>query len=203
MYNTNAPSAQELPSNAQLIKATLGSLAIAVVLLVTCILPAEYAIDPTGLGEKMGLLRMGEIKVQLDKEAHQEEASPIAIASESEQVSEPQSAQTVSVSAAPLVQEIVLKPNEAAELKLLMSKHDTVSYLWRVDTGHVNYDTHGDNPSTRYHNYNKGKAAVFDQGTLTADFDGKHGWFWRNRSPETVKITLEIEGSFAGVERVL
>ena len=84
-----------------------------------------------------------------------------------------------------------------------MDEGATVSYSWSVDTGHVNYDTHGDNPSTKYHNYNKGKAVTGDSGVLTADFDGKHGWFWRNRSEETVTVILEVTGQFGEIVRVL
>ena len=38
---------------------------IAAGLLITTVLPAEYGIDPTGVGRALGLARMGEIKVSL------------------------------------------------------------------------------------------------------------------------------------------
>ena len=41
----------------------------AVALLATVILPAEYAVDPTGIGGILGLTQMGEIKQQLADEA--------------------------------------------------------------------------------------------------------------------------------------
>jgi hypothetical protein len=65
----------------------------------------------------------------------------------------------------------------------------------------VNFDNHGDNKSTKYHNYIKGKAVKADQGEITAAFDGKHGWYWRNRSTETV--TLNVSGEYSSLERVL
>jgi len=43
-----------------LIKATLVACLLAVIILLTAILPAEYGIDPTGLGEKMGLMVLSE-----------------------------------------------------------------------------------------------------------------------------------------------
>jgi hypothetical protein len=38
---------------------------------------------------------------------------------------------------------------------------------------------------------------------LVAAFDGKHGWFWRNRTGSEVTVTLKTEGDYAKIERVL
>ena len=57
-----------------LVRATLGSAAAALVVLALFWLPAEYGVDPTGLGRVMGLTQMGEIKQQLYTEAANEDA---------------------------------------------------------------------------------------------------------------------------------
>lgn len=72
MYNTDIPSRAELPSSAQLLRSTLFAATTATALLVTTVLPAEYGIDPTGIGRVLGLTQMGEIKVQLAQEAEQD-----------------------------------------------------------------------------------------------------------------------------------
>ncbi len=69
MKNENIPANQELPSKSQLIKSTFLAIVIAALILVTIVLPAEYGIDPTGVGSAIGLLKMGEIKVSLAGEA--------------------------------------------------------------------------------------------------------------------------------------
>ena len=69
MYNANKPSADELPSSAQLLRSTVIAMAAAVVILVTIVLPSEYGIDPTGVGRTLGLTEMGQIKTQLAEEA--------------------------------------------------------------------------------------------------------------------------------------
>lgn len=74
MYNSDMPTRAELPTTKQLIRSTLIALSTAMVLLVTVILPAEYAIDPTGVGKVLGLTEMGEIKAQLEQEAAEDEA---------------------------------------------------------------------------------------------------------------------------------
>jgi hypothetical protein len=59
----------ELPSSRQLLKSTAIAGCVAAVLLVTAVLPAEHGIDPTGIGQLLGLKRMGEIKERLTHEA--------------------------------------------------------------------------------------------------------------------------------------
>jgi hypothetical protein len=57
-----------------LIRATLGSALAAGAILVFAWLPAEYGIDPTGVGRVLGLTEMGEIKQQLYAEAEADAA---------------------------------------------------------------------------------------------------------------------------------
>lgn len=57
-----------------LLRATLGSAAAALAILILFWLPSEYGVDPTGLGRAMGLTQMGEIKQQLYAEAANEDA---------------------------------------------------------------------------------------------------------------------------------
>ena len=69
MYNTDMPSRAELPSSARLLRSTLLAAGVAAILLVTVVLPAEYGIDPTGIGRALGLAEMGAIKTELAEEA--------------------------------------------------------------------------------------------------------------------------------------
>jgi hypothetical protein len=48
MYNADVPPRHELPSSRTLLRSTLIAAAVAAVLLVTVVLPAEYGVDPTG-----------------------------------------------------------------------------------------------------------------------------------------------------------
>jgi hypothetical protein len=203
MYNTELPTRAELPSSKQLIRSTLIAAVTAGVLLVTAVLPAEYGIDPTGIGNVLGLKRMGEIKVSLAKEAAQPAVLPAASAAVL-----PQTAPGVAKPANTTVSAekndetvITLKPGETAEIKLDMSQGAKVAYQWVVRGGGVNFDTHGDPinpPKGFYHGYGKGKQSMGEQGVIVAAFDGKHGWFWRNRSAEKSTITLTTKGGFHG-----
>ena len=74
MYNSDTPSQAELPSSNQLIKSTILAAIAAIVILFTVVLPAEYGIDPTGVGKLLRLTEMGQVKQQLAEEAAAREA---------------------------------------------------------------------------------------------------------------------------------
>ena len=48
------------PSVKSLLKATVVAIIVGGLILVTIVLPAEYGIDPTGTGTKLGLTKLGE-----------------------------------------------------------------------------------------------------------------------------------------------
>lgn len=78
----STPTIPSLPPAApgRLLRSTLVALAVAGLLLVTVVLPAEYGIDPTGVGRVIGLTRMGEIKTRLAREAAADAAADAAAA---------------------------------------------------------------------------------------------------------------------------
>ena len=49
MYNTDIPTRAELPTSKQLLRSTIIAVFAAAAILITVVLPAEYAIDPTGI----------------------------------------------------------------------------------------------------------------------------------------------------------
>ena len=57
MFNAPLPRVEDLPSSARLLRSTVTSAGVAGVLLVTVLLPAEYAVDPTRIGRVLGLIR--------------------------------------------------------------------------------------------------------------------------------------------------
>ena len=94
---------------------------------------------------------------------------------------------------------ITLEPDDGAEVKLVMKSGARANFTWASDGGAVNYDTHGDGAGISYHGYGKGTEQRLSR-VLTAAFDGKHGWFWRNRTDEAVTITLTTSGNYEKVE---
>jgi hypothetical protein len=225
MYNTDMPSRAELPTCTQLLRSTVIAAGVAGALLVTVVLPAEYGIDPTGVGRALGLAQMGEIKTQLHQEAdrardEENRARPAAPGQRSslfgsvfaQLVLGPAAAHSPAAprtrTEAPTARtdeiSVMLNPNEGAEVKADMKKGARVNYAWTVEGGTVNHDTHGEpysNPDAA-HSYSKGRSVSGDQGTLQAAFDGNHGWFWRNRGSKAVSVKLTTKGDYGSLKRV-
>ncbi len=222
MPELHAAPVSELPSSRSLLRSTVIALAVAMVLLATVVLPAEYGVDPTGVGRLLGLTEMGEIKVALAREAATADSVEAAAGQAASRVPPaagpvaPPPATVPAASPGPVaattagtetpanshVTEIVLRPNEGKEIKLAMRKDARVTYSWSTDRGVVNYDTHADAPGISYHGYAKGSAKATDDGVLVAAFDGMHGWFWRNRGREPVTVTLRTNGNYQELKRM-
>ncbi len=201
MFNSNIPSDREVPSTGKLIKSTILAAITAGVLLVTVVMPAEYGIDPSGVGNAIGLKRMGEIKTSLAEEAAQDAAKDAQAAVVLEAEPEPQ----VVTEAAPTQSHemsVTLAPDEGTEIKVAMLEGAKVDYVWETNGGKANFDVHADSKDLDidYHNYSKG-SDVKSEGTLVAAFDGSHGWFWRNRTKEPLTITLKTNGEYSSIKR--
>lgn len=209
MSNIQTPNPQDLPSASRLLRSTLIALVTAIVILVVAVLPAEYGVDPTGLGRVLGLTQMGEIKMSLAREAAADAAADAEAAAEEEAAL---SAEPVPVaSATPAAMSgwtnetiIPLAPGEGKEVKLVMAKGAVAEFSWAATGGAVNYDLHGDsvNAPNSYYNYAKASGVEADSGSVTAAFDGSHGWFWRNRSARPVAITLRTRGAYTELKRM-
>lgn len=203
MYNSNISAQAELPSSAQLIRSTFVALTVAAVLLVTVVLPSEYAIDPTGIGRKLGMTEMGEIKAQLAEEAAADRAAdasgaggpvPTAAAVAPQAAVQPANARQDEM-------RVTLKPGEGAEVKLVMEEGQKAEFVWNAAGGTVNADLHGDGSGQNI-SYAKVRGLAQDRGTVTAAFTGNHGWFWRNRGDADVVVTLSVRGAHSAIKRV-
>ena len=210
MYNTDMPTRAELPTSAQLLRSTLIAFVTAAVLLVTVVMPADYGIDPTGIGRLLNLTEMGEIKKELAAEAGAGAgAQPAGVQATSAVQASPVVPVTLP-SAAPAAEapkpvwrdetRITLQPGEGIEIKLSMNKDAKALFAWAVQGGVVNFDTHGD-ALGRSISYEKGRGVASDEGELVAAFDGKHGWFWRNRGDAAVTLLLQTSGDYARIDR--
>ncbi|MCK2147934.1 hypothetical protein MYE70_02525 [Marinobacter alexandrii] len=231
MYNTDIPNREELPSTAKLIRSTIIAAIVALVLLVTVVMPAEYALDPTGAGRLLGLTEMGEIKEQLAEEAAVDEAAQmVAVQSSTEreapEVKEPVVAQAAEEPApspeaevAPSEPEpapepevvepqwqdevrVVLTPGEGTEFKLTMEEGAVARFSWESEGGPINFDAHGDGGGQSI-SYEKGRGVPEDEGELEAAFTGNHGWFFRNRNDNEITLVLRTGGDYGQLKKML
>ena len=204
MFNTNVPEDHELPSTKRLLKSTAWAAIVAIILLVTVVMPAEYGIDPTGIGNAIGIKRMGEIKVSLAQEAAADQAADAQAALAAPTSSNAPSPPTITDNNAPQKHEtiITLTPDEGTEVKVAMNKGGKVQYTWSTDGEKASFDVHADSKALgiNYHGYSKGSEQT-KQGEIEAAFDGSHGWFWRNRTSKNMIITLQTSGQYTDIKR--
>lgn len=207
MYNSDTPLQAELPSSKQLIKSTILAAIAAIVILFTVVLPAEYGIDPTGVGKLLRLTEMGQVKQQLAEEAAADAAGLVATeTSDIDNMTE----QTINTTPTDTTvadgqwrDEIpfTLTPGEGIEIKMKMSEGDKANYSWAVTGGEVNFDTHGDALGKAI-SYEKGRGVASDEGVLEAAFTGNHGWFWRNRGDSDVQVVLRTRGDYSTIKKM-
>ncbi len=209
MHNANIPDYTELPTNKKLFRSTIIAVISAAVILVAVVLPSEYGIDPTGFGSITGLKRMGEIKTSLAEELKADQskqidsegqADPARTSNRVEVTTEPDTEQ-IDATGRKDTMEVTLAAGKSTEIKLTMSKDAEVEFSWSSDAGAAFYDLHGDSKEVRYHIYEKGTGSS-KQGSFVAAFDGKHGWYWKNRSTTPMTITLTTAGNYQEIKEM-
>lgn len=189
----HAPTIDELPSTRQLNRATLTAIAVAAVLLVTTVMPAEYGIDPLGTGRLMGLTAMGESKTQ---------SAPVASAADEGGdliLDEPAGAQSPLGADAQEVT-LTLQPGEGREVKATMKAGGEFGYEWTTaDQRPIRWEFHGEEAGAKGNDYTSYEIATTKaaSGSFRAPFAGTHGWYWRNDGTTPVTIVARADGDFS------
>lgn len=177
----------QLPSLKSLHLSALAVLLAAPVVVLTIVLPAETGNDPTGLGEWLGLTRLGEIK------AHADPAPDVV----------PVLAPDAEVGFRTDETAVVLQPGEGAEVKAQMRTGDQLIFSWSASTGPVFFDFHGERegaPANEFTSYAKGTETAAEGG-FEATFDGVHGWYWKNTGAQAVTVRLNTSGVYKSIGR--
>lgn len=160
-----------------LIKSTLVACLLAVIILITAILPAEYGIDPTGLGEKMGFTVLAE--------SAKEGVKPAVSSCDDASV------QDDSVT-------ITILPHSGLEYKLYVEEGVLLDYSWKTDGVALYFDFHGEpeGDTTGYFKSYKETISAEDSGSIKLPFTGSHGWYWKNETALPVVVTLQTSGVY-------
>jgi hypothetical protein len=178
----------------------------AVVVLVVAVLPAEFGIDPTGIGRALGLTAINEPARTLQvndviggNESYREVAipdagTPVPLPNPAVSQIKPAAATTRTVT-------VTLKPGQETEIKAVLDQAQVVLYSWQAD-GDVYTDFHGHEPGAgdafvRYEEQQSGRSG---HGSLVAPFSGEHGWYWVNIGANPVIITLTVSGYFNDIK---
>jgi len=196
-----------------LLKATIISILVATVLLVTLVLPAEYGIDPTGVGRKLGLTVLAATETPIEvpspsessvvdaalsaRNASEAKKATMAFGTSAKQSFAAQALSVHGSSAAPKAESLTvsLAPGKGTEVKALLKAGDGLVFHWAADAD-VAVDMHGERTGVKgaWTSYSVEAAQRTGSGTFTAPFDGSHGWYWENRGAIPVNVKIEVSG---------
>lgn len=197
-----------------IIKAVVIALLTGGLLLITAVLPAEYGIDPFGTGKLFGFSRLYVSKdsttntVVADKIVQQkfplikmEEAGSDPAIKKPKEANNP----------APVKQyaqredsvQVIVKAGKGIEYKVKMLKYGSMKYEWTADHGTLFFDFHGE---VKEANSVKDKEVFYESytvaysnnmvGTFLAPFEGRHGWYFRNKGIKDILVTLRLKGQY-------
>lgn len=166
------------PSKAKLAWATLAALGVAGVVLVSAILPAEYDIDPLGIGEVLGLRVLsnpgdGTIAVRPDGitahgSSYRTDHRTFEIA-----------------------------PGSFVEYKYRLEEGRSMVYSWSASYW-VRSEMHSEaDGSEIVPTFEVEERTLARHGSYVAPFPGIHGWYWLNENDDTVTVTLDASGFFS------
>ena len=181
---------EEALAKQRLALAAGAAILVAGLVLVMFILPAEFAVDPLGVGARIGLLDLGITGQQV--EALEQAAVSGAGAGQAAIVAPQERAfnsETV---------EFTLAPGEDwIEYKYRLEKGESLLYSWSAPEA-VNFEFHAEpdgGPAGYAQTYEKSRGSAAS-GTLTAPFSGIHGWYWQNTAAQPVTVTLTSSGFY-------
>ncbi|MDE0754110.1 MAG: hypothetical protein OSB26_05595 [Woeseiaceae bacterium] len=212
------------PSSNSLFKSAFFTLLGAVLATVLFIMPAEYGVDPTGLGTKLGLTDLeqtapdpvpaGSVSSSEDAPKLIAGAFPSAPAEDDfdffdpEVMSDPFSRSHSSPFRTDTI-EVPLDEFEHVEVKANMKQGDALVYSWKLVEGDTVYtDFHADPhhtdqyPMDYWVRYAESEDAAAS-GSIVAPFDGNHGWYWMNIEENPVKVILEVRGYYESLDEIM
>ena len=197
MASNQSPQVPAGPSIATLVRTTVLALAVASVILVAFVLPAEYAIDPLGTGRWLGLTEIAAPSVNVAEDVPSAGAPMV-----------PTHSGPIGVYPGEFkldVFEIKLAPYEYIEYKYRLERDATMLYSWTATAGVVQ-DFHGerlpgatDGPAEESFDKQERRQA---SGSYAAPFAGIHGWYWENPGAEPVTVRLTSAGFYTAATEI-
>lgn len=181
------------PTRGRLLAIVVGGFVVAGAITVFAILPAEFHIDPTGVGAAAGLMNLSA-----------EPASTSASAPAAGQAAPATAAHFYPAAFRTDTIDIPLRGGGAdgseVEYKVHMIAGQTLVYSWTVDAPKDEFyvDFHSEQRPSPKENVISHKKDIMtsDQGALTAPFEGIHGWYLQNQAEKPVTVHLKLAGYY-------
>jgi hypothetical protein len=187
------------PPRGRLLAILAGGFVVASAITVFAVLPAEFHIDPTGVGAATGLMNLS-----APPEAKSAPAPAVA-----GQGTAPASAPAAAAHdyPKPFRTDVIDIPMGAAEqdgseleYKVHMIAGQSLVYSWTVAAPKDEFyvDFHSEQRPSAKQNVVSHKVGLMtaSNGALTAPFEGIHGWYFQNQSLKPVVVHLKISGFY-------
>jgi hypothetical protein len=159
------------------------------------VLPAEYGIDPTGIGPVLGLYREPAA-----------EPEPLPASSAAGAGTSAGGAGSLFTSSTPYRSDemsITLAAGEGAEIMAQMAAGERLVYSWTATGNGVDVDMHGEaaDGTGGDRSYQTGEFQTSGHGAFEAPMAGNHGWFWQNLNDDPVTVTVKTAGFYTRLFR--
>jgi hypothetical protein len=168
-------------SKKTLMQASAFAALLAGIVFIIAILPAEFGIDPTGLGKAMRL-------TQLAGQTPSAQAATTQANTKKQTLPDQEDSVAISIPA-----------GKGLEYKFYLMSGDAMRYGWSTKGGELLFfDFHGEpqGDTTGYFESYTVSTANNVRGSFTATFEGSHGWYWKNKGQTNIIVTLKTEGNY-------
>ncbi|WP_428312814.1 hypothetical protein [Hydrocarboniphaga sp.] len=206
MNHPASPFETAPPSARRLLASIAIAVAVAALVLLLFVLPAQYGVDATGLGKKMGLTAMSNpsrplvMQDVIGGNDHYRQA-PVAASDQPLPLPNPAVSQIKPEPPQTRTMQIKLPVGGETEIKAVLDAAQVILFSWKSDAD-IYTDYHGHEPDAgdsfvRYEEQMSGHAG---NGSLVAPFSGEHGWYWVNISDRDVTIELTVTGYYKEIK---
>ncbi|MDN5479292.1 MAG: hypothetical protein L0G39_20385 [Chryseobacterium sp.] len=186
-----------------IIKQMIIAIVVGTVLLVSAVLPAEFGIDPLGIGKITGFNRL---YIPEEENTNAFSGTPHEVLTMAKlgsgkdvprpaEADNPPPAKQLAVRTAEA--SVVIPAGKGLEYKVNMLKYGVLEYEWKTDKGEVYLDMHGEVKGN--HNFFESYLIAYSSnmtGTLIAPFEGPHGWYFKNNGKEDITVKVKLKGQF-------
>ncbi|MCT4616135.1 MAG: hypothetical protein N4A49_14855 [Marinifilaceae bacterium] len=186
------------------------SVLVGITVLIVAVLPAEYNIDITGLGNKLGFSSLYvSDNINLEKVKEVEEVKPKQAHRKIElkNIGSPKNVARPNSAALPLSKDnfakrfdevnVTVPAGKGIEYKFWAKQLGHVKYEWSTNEEELFIDFHGETKDSKgfYESYT---VAYSDNmgGTFLAPFTGKHGWYFKNSTKNDIQVNIKLEGEY-------